>query len=58
MAPTLFNMMFSAILMDAFQDCNTGFPIRYRFADGKLHYENLPMQYTEIFEDVKIENFQ
>ena len=33
MAPTLFSMMFSAMLMDAFQDCDTGFPIRYCF-DG------------------------
>ena len=35
MAPTLFSMMFSAMLMDAFQDSNTGFPIRYRF-DGNI----------------------
>ena len=34
MAPTLFSMMFSAMLTDAFQDVD-GFPIRYRF-DGKL----------------------
>ena len=27
--------MFSAILTDAFQDCDDGFPIRYRF-DGKV----------------------
>ena len=33
MAPTLFSMMFSAMLTDAFQD--VGFPIRYLF-DGKL----------------------
>ena len=31
MAPTLFSMMFSAMLMDAFQDSDTGFPIMYRF---------------------------
>ena len=31
--PTLFSMMFSAMLMVAFQDSDTGFPIRYRF-DG------------------------
>ena len=31
MAPTLFSFMFSAMLMDAFQDSDTGFPIRYRF---------------------------
>ena len=35
MAPTLFSMMFSAMLTDAFQDIDAGFPIRYRF-DGKL----------------------
>ena len=35
MAPTLFSLMFSAMLTDAFQDVNAGFPIRYRF-DGKL----------------------
>ena len=35
MAPTLFSMMFSALLTDAFQDVDAGFPIRYRF-DGKL----------------------
>ena len=35
MAPTLFSIMFSAMLTDAFQDVDAGFPIRYRF-DGKL----------------------
>ena len=35
MAPTLFSMMFSAMLMCAFQDSDTGFPIRYRF-DGNI----------------------
>ena len=35
MAPTLFSMMFSAMLMDAFQDSDTRFPIRYRF-DGNI----------------------
>ena len=35
MAPTLFSVMFSAMLTDAFQDVDAGFPIRYRF-DGKL----------------------
>ena len=35
MAPTLFYMMFSAVLIDAFQDSDTVFPIRYRF-DGNL----------------------
>ena len=35
MAPTLLSMMFSAMLTDAFQDVDAGFPIRNRF-DGKL----------------------
>ena len=35
LAATLFSMMFSAILTDAFQDGDNGIPIRYRF-DGKL----------------------
>ena len=35
MAPTLFSIMFSAMLTDAFHDVDAGFPIRYRF-DGKL----------------------
>ena len=35
MAPTLFSMMFSAMLMDTFQDSDTDFPIRYRF-DGNI----------------------
>ena len=29
MAPTLFIMMFSVILIDIFRDCDTGLPIRY-----------------------------
>ena len=35
MAPTLFSMMFSAMLMDAFQNSDTGLQIRYRF-DGNI----------------------
>ena len=35
MAPTLFSIMFSAMLTDAFQDFDADFPIRCRF-DGKL----------------------
>ena len=34
-APTLFSMMFSARLMDTFQDSDTEFLIRYRF-DGNI----------------------
>ena len=36
LAPTLFRMMCSAMLTAAFQDGNSGIPIRYRF-DGKLY---------------------
>ena len=35
LASTLFSMMFSAMLTDAFQDSDNGIPIKYRF-DGKL----------------------
>ena len=35
LASTLFSMMFSAMLSDAYQDGDNGIPIRYRF-DGKL----------------------
>ena len=35
LAPTLFSMMFSARLKDAFQDCDDGFPISIHF-DGNL----------------------
>ena len=35
MAPTLFSIMFSAMLMDGFKDSNAGFQIRFRF-DGKF----------------------
>ena len=40
MASTLFSMMLSAMLMDAFQDSDTGFPIRYRF-DGNIYLRRL-----------------
>ena len=35
LASTLFRMMFSAIITDAFQDGDNGIPFRYRF-NGKL----------------------
>ena len=35
LASTLFSMMFSAMITEAFQDGDSGIPIRYRF-DGKL----------------------
>ena len=37
MAPTLFSMMFSAMLSDAFRDCEPGIDIKYR-TDGKLSF--------------------
>ena len=41
MAPALFSMMFSAMFMNAFQDSDNVFPIRYRF-DGNMF--NLRLQ--------------
>ena len=41
MAPTLFSMMFSALLMDAFHDSETGFPIRYRFHGNMFNLRRL-----------------
>ena len=35
LAPTLFSLMFSAMLLDAFKDSDIGIKLRYRF-DGKL----------------------
>ena len=39
MAPTRYSMMFSPMLLDAFQDSDTGFPIRYRFGGNLLNLE-------------------
>ena len=50
MAPTLFSMMFSAMLMDAFQDSDTGFPIRYRFDGNTFNLRRL--QATKLQTDV------
>ena len=41
MASTLFSMMFSAMLMDAFQDSDTGFLIRYRFEGNIFNLRRL-----------------
>ena len=41
MAPTLFSIMFSAMLTDAFQAVDAGFPIRYRFDDKLLSLRRL-----------------
>ena len=50
MAPTLFSMMFSAMLMDAFQDSDTGFPIKYRF-DGNIFNLRLFQAKTKVQTD-------
>ena len=40
-APTLFSMMFSAMLTDAFQEVDADFPIRYHFVDKLLNLRRL-----------------
>ena len=35
MGSALFSIMFSVMVIDAFQDSDTGFPTRYRF-DGNI----------------------
>ena len=51
MAPTLFTMMFSVIIMDAFQDSDTGFQIRYCF-DGNILYLRRLQAKTKVQTDV------
>ena len=55
MAPTLFSMMFSAMLMDAFQDSDTGFPIRYWF-DGNIfnirRLQTKPKEQTDVLDEL------
>ena len=51
MAPKLFSMVFSAMLMDAFQDSDTGFPIRYRF-DGNIFNHRRLQAKTHVQTDV------
>ena len=51
MAPTLFSMMFSAMLMDAFQDSDTGFLIRYRFDGNIFNFRRLQAK-TKVQTDV------
>ena len=51
MAPTLSSMMFSAMLMDAFQDSDTGFPIRYCFDGNILNLRRLQAK-TKVQTDV------
>ena len=51
MVPTLFSMIFSAMLKDAFQDSGTGFPIRYCF-DGKSFNLRRLQAKTKVHTDV------
>ena len=45
------SMMFSVMLIDAFQDCDTCFPIRYRF-DGKIFNLRMFQAKTKVQIDV------
>ena len=47
----LFSMMFSTMLMDAFQDSDTGFPIRYRFDGNTFNLRRLQAK-TKVHTDV------
>ena len=40
-APTLFSMMFSVMLTDAFQDFDAGFPIRCHFDDKLFNLKRI-----------------
>ena len=51
MVPTLFSMMFSKMPMGAFQDSDTGFPIRYRF-DGNIFNLSRLQAKTKVQTDV------
>ena len=51
MAPTLFSMMFSAMLMDTFPDSDTDFPIRYHFDSNILNPRRLQAK-TKVQTDV------
>ena len=55
LAPALFNMMFSAMLMDAFQDNDTGFPTNYRFDGNVLNLRRLkakPRVQTDVLDEL------
>ena len=54
MAPILFSTMFSAMLMDAFQDSDTGFPIRYHFDGNIFNLRGLQAK-TKVQTDVPLE---
>ena len=49
--PTLFSLMFSAMLTDAFQVSDTGFPSRYRFDGNIFNHRGLHVK-TEVQSDV------
>ena len=51
MTTTLLCMMLSAMLIDAVQVCDVGFPIRYRF-DGKLFNQRKLKAKTKVHIDV------
>ena len=53
LASTLFSMMFSSMLTDAFQDVNNSIPIRYRFDEKLFNLRRLQAKYkvqTEVLE--------
>ena len=55
LAPTLFSMMFSAMLTDAFQDCDDDFPVRYRLDDKPFNLSRLQaksMVQTKVFDEL------
>ena len=52
--PTLFSLMFSAFPTDAFQDCDAGFPIRYRFDEKLFNLRRLQSK-SKVHTDVKDE---
>ncbi|KAL8619269.1 hypothetical protein ACOMHN_056913 [Nucella lapillus] len=41
LAPTLFSMVFSAMLTDAFRDCQDGIHVRYRIDGGLFNLRRL-----------------
>ena len=51
LAPTLFSMVFSAMLRDAFCDCQDGIPVRYR-TDGRLFNPRRLKAVTKVKETV------
>ncbi len=51
LAPTLFSLMFSAMLSDAFRDCDPGLDIRYQ-CDGKLFNPRRLQAVTKVKETV------